>query len=96
MPSSRPRPASRGNTTNDAVRQFATEGTPVALSHAGSNTNLSTLTMDDDNNPKTTQVEPAEESSDGDDALLECLQIVVKKTAVNKVKTDTKSLYKHS
>ena len=39
----------------ESVRKFCTEDTPVSLSKAGSNTNLSSLTFDDDDQSTTGQ-----------------------------------------
>ena len=48
------------------MRNFATEGTPLALSNSGSHTNLSTLTMDKDD-------DVVSSDSDGDAGLLEAV-----------------------
>ena len=50
----------------DSVRNFATEGTPLALSNSGSHTNLSTLTVDKDEADVSSE-------SDGDAALLDAI-----------------------
>ena len=48
------------------MRNFATEGTPLALSNSGSHTNLSTLTVDKDEADVSSE-------SDGDAALLDAI-----------------------
>ena len=49
------------------MRNFATEGTPLALSNSGSHTNLSTLTMDKDDDGG------GSSDSDGDAGLLDAV-----------------------